>query len=72
MLLDGIGQHQVRRARIVCQLAGSIAEMTPGSFQSVEGFKRNENAIAKPAGKLARLMGSIEAAQQRGVVNQEK
>src|SRR5260370_41643759 len=72
MPLDRIGQHQVRRPRIVCQFAGCIAQMPPSGFQSLRRVEGNKDTVTKTAAKLARLMRTVEAGEQRRVVNQEK
>jgi hypothetical protein len=46
--------------------------MAPSGFQSVYRIERNQDAVAKAADKLARLMGSVESVQQCGVIDEEK
>ena len=56
MLLDRIGQHQVRRVGRIGRLVGNVAQMAPRGIQRVERIEGDENPVAEIAFEHARFM----------------
>ena len=69
MLLDRIGQHQVRRVGRIGRFVGNVPQMAPRGIQRIERIEGDENPVAEIAFEHARFMRRPEAFQQRHILD---